>query len=140
MTDTGGRSGRARWATRLGWAAVAGLALVVVAMLWVVTTVTGDDPGERADQALAAALADTTERLRVSALDGELTDEEIVSATSAGESYRPVVSRDGGVTAFAVELHGVTSSAFGSAGTDRCYRFTVTGSGSVTAVESDDCR
>jgi hypothetical protein len=139
MTDTDGRSGRAGWAIRLGWVAIAGLALVVVVVLWVVTTVTGDDPGERADEALAAALADTTERLRVSALDGELTDEEIASATSAGESYQPVVSREGGVTAFAVELHGVTSSAFGSVGTNRCYRFTVTGSGGVTAVESDGC-
>ncbi|MEV8436237.1 hypothetical protein AB0425_02580 [Actinosynnema sp. NPDC051121] len=71
-----------------------------------VTSLTGD-PGERADE----ALADTEERLRSGAADGELPDEEVASAVSAGAGHEPVVSREGGATSFVAELHGVTSSA-----------------------------
>jgi hypothetical protein len=126
--DPGDRSTRYRLLAWVGWSVLAAVLLVACFVLWVFTYGiggSGESAGEKARADLRASVEHSKNKLRDLASDGELTDEEINTATARSKGTDPGTRREGDRISFDHQMHAVTSGAFGSTGMDQCYRFTI---------------
>lgn len=127
-----------------GWSLLAAIVIAVCGLIWVFTFgVDGKSADDKAKEDLRRAVESTKNALLESASDGQLTDAEITEATSRREGSGPAVVREPGRITFAVELHGVASGAFGSAGSSKCYSFTIPeplkSAADIQAIEVPTC-